>query len=219
MTDIWIDTGDRPSAVPSPLQCPEGAVDAMISSVRRFGFGALDRALRGPVLDNLRMEAQRRLKAASHAKSESGLRYSARVGGLGEVALSLLKGADLSGLLEEVFGATFTLSEEISCFTFYAAQDHLGAHQDKPADRCVVTIIVYLHAVSPAPDAPDTGLVLNVYGETEDSVGHTRLAIPTTPGTLVLGKGSRVWHERPRLKDGEEVIAITGCYRPEAANI
>lgn len=216
MTNVGIEAGHRPHTVPSVLQCPDGVVRAMRSSVHHFGFGALDRSLRGPVLNALRAEAGSLLEAASHAASESGLRYSARIAGLGEVALSLLKGPELSGLLEEVFGRAFTLSEEISCFTFYGAQDHLGAHQDKPGDRCVVTIIVYLHAVSPVPDAPDTGLVLNVYGETEDSVGDTRLSIPTVAGTLVLGNGSRVWHERPRLKDGEEVIAITGCYRPAA---
>lgn len=211
MTDVSIETKPNPQPV---LDCRDGAVEAMKSSVERLGFGSLKQSLRLPVLEALRTEARRQLKTASRAESERGLRYSARVGGLGDVALSLLKDPELSGLLDEVFGGTFTLSEEISCYTSYSAQDHLGAHQDKPADRCVVTIIVYLHANSPAPDAPDTGLVLNIYGETEDSVGDIRLRIPTTPGTLVLGNGSRIWHERPRLKDGEEVIAITGCYRP-----
>jgi hypothetical protein len=116
-------------------------------------------------------------------------------------------------LLRDFFGGEHALSEAISCVTFYDGSGHLGAHLDQPAEDCAVTIIVYLDAESPDPAAPDTGLVLAVYGEDRASVGVPRLRIPTRAGTIVLGRGSRIWHERPRLKEGESVVAITGCYR------
>jgi hypothetical protein len=44
-----------------------------------------------------------------------------------------------------------------------------------------------------------------------------RLEIPTITGGLVLGRGSKYWHERPKLQAGEQVIAITGCFGELAA--
>lgn len=203
------------AATPPVLVTGDDAVAAMKASVTRYGFGELPRSLHGDVLAGLRAEAETQFGGAVHAESgdEAPLRYRARVAGLGDYALSLLKGPEMAALLEGVFGQRFTLSENISCYTFYNSDDHLGAHQDSPAEQCQVTIIVYLHATSPDRDAPDTGLVLNVYGEEPDSVGHARLRIATVAGSLVLGAGSRFWHERPRLKPGETVTAITGCYR------
>jgi len=196
------------------LLSSDAEIAAMRESAEVFGFGALNSSLPDEVLAQLRDEARQQLGGAKHAESgsESKLRYSASVASLGSHALDILTSRQMTGLLESVFSGHYNLSENISCYTFYTSNDHLGAHQDSPADQCSVTIIIYLHAVSPYSCAKDTGLVLNVYGETENSVGDVRLKIPTIAGSIVLGRGSVFWHERPRLLPGEEVTAITGCY-------
>lgn len=206
-------TGGAVAAGPSCLSVDAGDVAAMAASVRACGFGALPGGLSPEMLAALRAEAEASLGTMKRAESAAGLCYRARMCGLGPVAFSVLEGAEMSGLLGQVFGGRFMLSRHISCLTHYGSADHLGAHLDKPAEDCTVTVLLYLRARSPAPGAAETGLVLKVYGEAEDSIGAPRLSIPTTEGTVVLGHGSRVWHERPPLQPGEDVIAITGCYR------
>ena len=103
------------------------------------------------------------------------------------------------------------MSDDASCYTFYRAGDHLGAHQDQKL-ACVATLILYLEAGGPDPDRPDTGLKLKVYGDTLPPDRVAIREIPTRVGRLVLGRGSEVWHERPRLLDGEYVAALTACF-------
>lgn len=199
---------------PSPIVPEPSLVQNLERSVASYGFGGMPHVIRPEVLRTIQEEAEAKLGEAVLAEQFTGLRYRARIASLGDEAKGLLVNPHMLDLLERVFNERFELSEQISCLTCYGSGDHLGAHLDKPASDCAVTIIIYLFGSSPDPDAPDTGLVLNVYGESEDSVGNARLRIPTKAGTVVLGRGSRVWHERPRLKEGEEVIAITGCYKP-----
>ncbi|MQX38098.1 2OG-Fe(II) oxygenase [Roseospira navarrensis] len=195
-------------------------------SVARHGFAPLPGAIAPAMLAALQDEADARLTdavfaeqtAQQTAQQTEDLAYRAHMTGLGPVAGAFLRDDRVRGLLTGLFGGDYVLSEHISCLTRYGPADHLGAHQDSPAEDCAVTIILYLRADSPDPAAPDTGLVLNVYGETRESVARgARLRIPTRPGTLVLGRGSRIWHARPPLKAGESVVAITGCYREAAA--
>lgn len=197
----------------SPIAPHPTLIDELERSVASYGFGSMAGVIRPDILKAIQDEAETRLSEAVHAEQSSGLRYRARITSLGEQALALLVNPHVLDLLERTFKGRFALSTQISCLTCYGSGDHLGAHLDKPAPDCAVTIIIYLFARSPDPHAPDTGLVLNVYGESEDSIGTARLQIPTRKGTIVLGRGSRVWHERPCLREGEEVIAITGCYR------
>src|SRR5262245_34392956 len=44
-----------------------------------------------------------------------------------------------------------------------------------------------------------------------------RAIIPTHAGGIVVGFGSRFWHERPMLDEGERVAALTGCYGYESS--
>lgn len=187
--------------------------DSLAVSIEQFGWGILPGLLDDETLANLRREADAGLEKAAFAESNEGLTYRARMAALGEHALSLLNSVEYGTLLSSLFGGRFELTEEISCYTYYDADSHLGAHRDNPATKCAVTILIYVHATSPAPDSPQTGLVLNVYGREAASVGSVRLRIPTIAGGVVFGRGSEVWHERPRLQPGEQVIAITGCYR------
>lgn len=209
---------------PAPLLAPVGAARRaeLRWSVEIFGFADFDGAIAPEAFDALRAEACASLPGALEAeRSADGTdlpegaprSYRAGITGLGPLALGFLTDAAVLQLLRDYFGGDYALSEGISCLTVYTSGGHLGAHLDRPTEDCAVTIIVYLYAISPAAAAPDTGLVLLVYGEDEASVGKARLRIPTRPGSIVLGQGSRVWHERPPLRPGESVVAITGCFR------
>lgn len=182
------------------------------ASVNRFGFGSIENALIPSSLNALVAEAEARFGEAVGAERTDDLKYRGRLVSLGPVALGLLRAPDARELLLEVFGDELQLSEGVSCLTFYSEGDHLGPHLDQPVNQCAVTIIIYLSASSPAPESSDTGLVLRVYGETITPNADARLSIPTRAGSIVVGRGSKIWHERPALKQGERVVAITGCF-------
>ena len=57
-----------------------------------------------------------------------------------------------------------------------------------------------------------TGLELRIYGEEMTQNCQPHLTIPTRTGGIVIGHGSKFWHERPMLQKGEQVAALTGCY-------
>lgn len=180
-------------------------------SVQEFGFAALDDALNEDLVEKLRAEAARQREAAVTADVEKEIRFRAHMGTMGDTARRFLKSRATLDLLQEVFDDAFTLSDDASCFTYYDNGDCLGMHLDRPP-MCVVTLIVYLHAVSPQPPAPDTGLVLRIYGRTKPTGEAPRLVIPTRAGGVVLGRGWETWHERPRLHEGEHVVALTACF-------
>jgi hypothetical protein len=187
--------------------------DAAALNIARFGFAPFPDAIAEHTLLAMRVEARALLADAKLAEDSTGtLRYRAHLTSLGPHALRFLKDAALGDLLTRHFGGTYALSEEISCLTRYDAASHLGAHLDTPKDRCAVTVLVYLEADGPDPQVGPTGRVLHVYDETADSIAEPRLTIPTSAGSIVLGRGSQIWHERPPLAPGEIVVAITGCY-------
>lgn len=203
---------ERPDG--SPLRQMDAQIRANIAKhVTETSFAPFEAAITSNWLSCMQAEAQDALANSVLAEQTEGLSYRAKISGLGPVARSFLLEPAVISLLSEYFGGRYALSEDISCLTFYDADGHLGVHLDEPAEKCSVTIIIYLAATSPDPNAVDTGLVLNVYGESEASIGQPSLRIATRPGTIVLGRGSRVWHERPPLKPGECVTAITGCFR------
>jgi hypothetical protein len=159
------------------------------------------------------MEASELLGSALFAERSAELSYRAKIASLGPTAVGFLGHRETIELLTTAFGESFVLSEGCSCTTFYQEGDHLGPHRDRPEEECLVTIIVYLDASSPAPESPSTGLVLQVYGQEMTGSSEPRLRIPTSAGAVVIGRGSRFWHERPRLQTGERVVALTGCYK------
>lgn len=164
-------------------------------------------------LCDLQSEARELLRAALFAERSAELSYRAKIASLGPSAVRFLGHGETIELLRAAFGESFVLSEGCSCTTFYQEGDHLGPHRDRPEQECLVTIIVYLDASSPAPESPKTGLVLRVYGQEMTEGSEPRLRIPTSAGAVVIGRGSRFWHERPRLQTGESVVALTGCYK------
>jgi hypothetical protein len=196
------------------LDVKPSAIERLRREVSELGFGHLEQAFLPAALERLRQEAVGAFADATHAEQAEALRYRASIGACGRQTMAFLSSAEAESLLDAVFGGPFTLAQEVSCITFYGAGDHLGPHLDEPADRCAVTILIYLDARSPMPDAPESGLNLRVYGRVFEPGRPAAKIIPTRAGTIVLGRGSRYWHERPPLRAGERVIAITGCYAP-----
>ncbi len=187
-------------------------VERLRLSVRSFGFGALSDAIAPPVLRELQNEAEELNGTAGFAEGSEALKYKAQITSLGPRAKALLCSRQMTELLFTLFGDNFLLTEGRSCLTFYKEGDHLGPHLDKPAAECAVTIIVYVAVKESTHPSDETGLQLRVYGQEITEAPQALLTIPTCAGSIVVGHGSRYWHERPMLQPGEQVAALTGCY-------
>lgn len=187
---------------------------ALCRSVRTFGFGQLPASIRPATLAGLQAEAGAGKGIALRAEQAAGIAYKADIIALGPRARGFLGSDELAALLSTVFGERFVLAEQRSCFTSYEEGHHLGPHLDEPAAECAVTLIVCLVAEGPALGASATGLELRVYGPGWPLDRAPRLILPSRPGCIVAGRGSVFWHERPMLRPGEHVVALTACYRP-----
>lgn len=182
------------------------------SEVDAYGFAYSDQLLDEALLESLEAEARVALGNAVEAEDDGVIRYRAKMGNLCEVGQAFLADPRTTSLLSSIFDEPVVLSQEASCYTFYSAGDHLGRHQDR-ADSCQVTLIAYLDALRPKQPPASTGLELRVYGwERPNDDDCPKVVIPTLAGRLVVGRGSEVWHERPRLAEGEHVIALTSCF-------
>jgi hypothetical protein len=195
------------------LICTPGEIRELRDGVAAFGFGCLIGLIDPDALRDLRAEAHERFASSNTAEQTDGLSYRANVISLGPRAREFLSGSQVIELLSLVFGEKFALADQKSCFTFYQPGDHLGPHRDEPEAECSATVIVYLATRGPSSWSSRTGLVLLVYGEEIADDGTPRLTIPTQAGAIVFGRGSKVWHERPKLEAGESVDALTACYR------
>jgi hypothetical protein len=204
--------------LPMPvLEGREVDIEVLRTSIEEHGFGYLPGAIHPLVLRKIQEEAVEKQAEAKPAEGVSGLHYRAQITSIGPVTQSFLRDEQVRQLLTSSFGGRFELTERRSCLTIYGEGDHLGPHLDKPSEECAVTIIVYVEATRSSERRAETGLVLRVFGCQIENPPTVRLEIPTTTGALVLGRGSKYWHERPKLQAGELVIAITGCYSELAA--
>lgn len=179
-----------------------------------FGFVAIRNAKTESIGAKLEREALTLRSAMKRAeKEDADLTYRAGIASLGPEAQAFLEGPEVAATLNTLTGKRFHLTRDMSCLTEYVAGDQLGAHLDQPAARCALTAILYLSCGSPDADAADTGLQLRIYGpDKADIMRPPRAVIRTTPGCLVLGFGASIWHERPKLKTQECVMALTACF-------
>ena len=203
--------------MPGTIQDLFGSADAFTKACADFktlGFTDICTAQTITAAAAIEVEMHDRAPIPARAeRNDATMAYSAGIVPLVPAALSLLSDPDLTGPLQALTGKRPVLSEDMSCITIYEPGDRLGPHLDQPADRCAVTCILYLSCQSPDPDAPDSGLQLKVYGADRASILFpARHSIRTRPGRLVLGRGSQVWHERPALRAGERVMALTACF-------
>jgi hypothetical protein len=188
-------------------------IDGLRADILEFGFGELPDAIEPSRLTLMREEAARELSAATSAEKTSGpVTYRARMAALGPHATSFLNDPDLPPLMSRVLDTRVVVTDELSCFTYYGAGHYLGPHRDQPPDKCHLTMIVYLIVEGPTPLVADAEPVLNIFGREEGSFDVPRKRIVTRAGALVLGYGAQFWHERPMLKTGEFVAAITSCW-------
>jgi hypothetical protein len=190
------------------------ALKSLGDEVAAFGFGLIPDVLDAATLQGLLAEAQGLAPSAVAAEhSGPSLNYRARLHPLGPIAEALLDGGWVYRALSFAFPeATWALTRERSSYTYYAEGDYLDPHLDLPAESCDVTIIAYAMSQPGASSATATGRVLEIYGPTLSE--KPVKVFPTPAGSVVFGRGSRIWHGRPRLSAGEAVIAVAGCYSP-----
>jgi hypothetical protein len=183
------------------------------AGAREHGFASCEGAIGTDLLAALRAEAVARAAGAHTAVRVDATPYAARLADLGDEARSFLRSPSTLELLGAVFDEPLALSERSSSYTYYGPGEFLGRHVDKPVE-CAVTLILYVDAASPDPLAPNSGLSLRIYGElgADEATPAPRSVIPTRVGALVVGRGSRYWHERPPLLPGEQVAALTACF-------
>ena len=74
------------------------------------------------------------------------------------------------------------------------------------------SVILYVDVRTPARKAADTGLQLRILENDDGGPGPIRAALPTELGGILVGLGSEHWHERPRLRAGERLTALTACF-------
>jgi hypothetical protein len=195
---------------------PDAAlVERLRAGVVSDGFAATDAFVPQTMLARLREEARAAAGSASRATGRGGVAYRASIAPLGPLASELLFGDALLALLTAVAGTPVAASTERSCLTIYRSGDRLGPHLDEPESECWFTAILYLEAESTSPVGHSTGLELRIYAKRPTARRRPRLVIPTVAGRLVVGRGARVWHERPPLRVGERVMALTACYREQ----
>jgi hypothetical protein len=184
-----------------------------------IGFAHVTCALDADVVGRLRAEATKRRVTALRAHGDADVPYRAHVAAMGAKARRLLSSAAMRRFLDDVFEAPLELSPDASCYTYYAMGDHLGLHRDRP-DACIATMILYLDVRTVGPRQPPTpGMCLRVFGTEKPAPTEAPTAIiPTEAGTLVVGWGAKVWHQRLPLGPGESVAALTMCFRRRRAS-
>lgn len=186
-------------------------LDLFRSDLREFGFAAADNWLDADVFRSLRAESLAQRDSARSVSDDGEISYRGYLADLGNVALSFLTSSAIAEFLRAAFDEAFTLARGSSCYTYYEAGNYLSAHKDG-AEDCAVTILVYLDAASPDPGAATSGLSLELFDDRAGRPGDVIHAIATRSGLLVAGRGSRVWHGRPPLADGEHVYLLTACF-------
>lgn len=186
-------------------------LSSLRAGAREFGFVPLENALSDELMAGLRAEASAQRAVARPAVGTDANPYKSHIAELGDVARSFLTGSSVARLLQAAFEQSFALSKHASCYTYYEPGNFLSRHRDRPVE-CAATLIVYLDAASPDPQSAQTGLSLRVFGEDGAGATEPRAVIPTRIGTLVVGRGSSFWHERPMLQPGEHVVALTACF-------
>jgi hypothetical protein len=176
-----------------------------------IGFASIENALEEPALRLLSQEAtlQRESLIATIDDDESS--YRAEIARPGKTIRAFVADHRVAQCVAEIFDEDLVLSRNTCCLTYYGPGCQFGAHRDN-ADTCAATMILYLDARSPHPHHPETGLKLRIHGPSLRTDGGANAEIPTRFGTLVFGRGARTWHERPRLRDGEYVTALTACF-------
>ncbi|MEJ2646348.1 MAG: 2OG-Fe(II) oxygenase family protein [Gammaproteobacteria bacterium] len=186
-------------------------MNCLRSDIERVGFGYLDNPLADGQVASLRREAAAQRAGARRACDDGAVSYRGYLAELGAIAIGTLTGPPVGGLLDALFGRHLVLARNSSCYTYYEAGDFLSAHRDD-GDDCEVTVLIYLEAVSPDPEAAGSGLQLRIHVDQGGSPGAISQSIGTRANRLVVGRGAQIWHGRPTLNEGERVSLLSACF-------
>ncbi len=197
------------------LRITAETMSSLRTKALEFGFVPLENALGDDLMVELRAEALEQRANARPAEGTDANPYRSYIADVGNCAREFLTNQSVGELLQSAFDEPLELSAHANCYTYYEAGSFLSRHRDRPVE-CVATLIVYLDAASPDPLSPKTGLSLRVFNDDESGGPNPRAVIATTVGTVVIGRGSSFWHERPELQRGERVVALTACFRGAA---
>lgn len=208
--DISLRPGFNQSAILESGLAPK-ALQNLATSLERVGFGALPGVVEANVLDSLKRESAQRRGGARLVSGTKPCLHSACLAGLGNAGFDFLHGRLIQEVLGALFSESLELAEGASCYTYYSKGDCLGPHLDHPL-QCTVTVILYVDVRASARKAADTGLQLRILEKNNGGPGAIRAALPTELGGIVVGLGSEHWHERPRLRTGEQLTALTACF-------
>jgi len=177
----------------------------------KLGFVSIENAIRSRELIELKSEALLMKSKAKLVSDTSEYRHRAHQANLGESGYNFLLGRSIVSLVRFLVDGAVHLEGGASCYAYYQPGDHLDSHLDHQ-ELCKVTVIAYLDIVRPKFDAEKTGLQLHVLGELNSNRNKPKAIIETKVGSVVVGLGSKNWHRRPELQEGEYLTAITACY-------
>lgn len=193
------------------ISCNDNIVEKLRKKVKSNGFANLPDAISDDLAVELRREAAIQRANSLAVSSTADICYKAHLADLGDAARSFLNSSSLSNFLSQVFRESLEMTPSASCYTYYEPGDFLNAHRDD-ASACTATVITYLDVTGPVPGSDDTGLILRIYNETGPDVDPIKTSLPTRALSMIVGYGSRYWHERPELKIGESLTALTACF-------
>ena len=208
--DISLRSGFNQSTILESGLAPR-ALQNLALSLEIIGFGALSGAVEANALASLKREAAQRRAGARLVYGTKPCLHSACLAGLGNAGFEFLHGRLIQNVLYALFNEPLELEEGASCYTYYSAGDCQGPHLDHPR-QCAVTVILYVDVRTPARKAADTGLQLRILENDDGGPGPIRAALRTELGGILVGLGSEHWHERPRLRAGERLTALTACF-------
>jgi hypothetical protein len=171
-------------------------------------------AIPAATLKRLVTEAKRQRVSARIAGSTATVPQSNARGLLGRAAAAFLRSERTVGLLSAMSGFRVEPSFEASCYTYYDRAGHYcGLHRDAPG-ACEVTLLLCLVSTWRGTK-PSRGVALEVYGRRYRTGQKPRFVMRSEANQLLVLRGSRVYHQRPRITKGERVIVLTACYRKE----
>ena len=100
----------------------------------------------------------------------------------------------------------------MSCFTYYLDSDFLEPHKDIIEGLNPISVLTYLWVSDNNFENLETGKVLNIYGSDASLTGEPSFQVPTKENSIVIIKGTKLYHGRPNLSDDEKVIVLNGSF-------
>ncbi len=168
-------------------------------------------ALPSRLFASILREAARARATARKGGGGSAVPQANARGALGRAGRAMLRSERVQAFVTAITRTRVEAAIEASCYTYYDRPGHFcGVHRDR-ADACHVTFLLCLAAES--RDAPGPGLALEVFGKRYRDGQKPRRVLPSAGNTLILMRGSEMFHGRPPIRRGERATVLTACFR------